>query len=53
MGESHPARPLLAGWLIVFGLVGKWVEGGVGRGEGHPGTKKRSLLGRHILVGST
>ena len=52
MGESHPARPLLAGWLVVFWLVFKWVEGGVGRGEGHPGTRKGSLLGWHVLVAS-
>ena len=51
MGESHPARPLLAG-VVVFWLVGRWVEGGVGRGEGHTRTRKRSLLGWHVLVGS-
>ena len=52
MGESHPAKPLLAGWLIGFWLVGRWVKGGVGRGKGHPRTRKRSLWGWHILVGS-
>ena len=50
MGESHPARPLLAGWLVVFWLVCRWVEGGVGRGKGHPGTRIGSLLGWHVLV---
>ena len=52
LGESHPARTLLAGWLIVFWLVGRWVKGGVGRGKGHPRTWKRALWDWHILVGS-
>ena len=52
LGESHLARPLLAGWLVVFWLVCRWVEGGVKRGEGQPGTKKGSLLGWHVLVAS-
>ena len=52
MGESNLATPLLAGWVVFFWLVGRWVEGGVRRGEGQPRTKKGSLLGWHVLVAS-
>ena len=51
-GEAKVRVPLLAGWLVVFWMVCRWVEGGGRRGEGHPGTKKGSLLGLHVVVAS-
>ena len=51
MGESHPARPLLAG-VVVLWLAGRLSKLGVRGAERDPGTRERSLVGRHKLVTS-
>ena len=51
MGESHPTKPPPAG-LVVFWLAGWLSKLGVRGGEGYPGTRERSLVGRQELVAS-